>query len=135
MQQFVVVVTLTLIQLVKQFEFVCNQLHSTPLHSTNQSSKQQTPEPRSHCTRPCLAGVSLMFYRMLLSDSFARRFDYMWWMESDVQVLRPAWLDKVYEEAMFPSHFWVKGSMYRGQGCTHSRMSDWLHAAYGVSCH
>ena len=23
-------------------------------------------------------------------------------------------LDKVYEEAMFPSHFWVKGSMYRG---------------------
>ena len=23
--------------------------------------------------------VSLMFYRLLLSDSFGRRFDYMWW--------------------------------------------------------
>lgn len=29
-------------------------------------------------------------------------------------MIRPLWLDKVYEEAMFPSHFWMKGSMYRG---------------------
>lgn len=64
--------------------------------------------------RPYAEGVSLMFYRILLSDTFARRFDYMWWMESDVQVLRPSWLDKVYEEALFPAHFWIKGSMYRG---------------------
>ena len=55
-----------------------------------------------------------MFYRILLSETFARRFDYAFWMESDVQVLQPYWLDKIYEEAMFPSHFWVKGSMYRG---------------------
>ena len=59
-------------------------------------------------------GVSIMFYRILLSESFARRFDYMFWMESDVQVIRPLWLDNVYQEAMFPGHFWVKGSMYRG---------------------
>jgi hypothetical protein len=48
-------------------------------------------------------------------DQFRKHYDYFFLMESDVQAIRPYWLDNMYEHAEYAMEdFWIKGSVYRG---------------------
>ena len=61
-------------------------------------------------------GVSIMWYKLFLENvsGFTGHYDYMFWMEHDVQPIRPLWIDKLYLEISTPE-FFIKGSVFRGR--------------------
>jgi hypothetical protein len=62
------------------------------------------------------AGPSNMFFNIYLNANmsyFRALYDFMYWMEPDVQPAQPGWLDCIHDAAN-SGHFWMKGSLTLG---------------------
>ena len=61
---------------------------------------------------PLSAG--LQFFQFMADPDLKASFDVLWLMETDIEPIRPLFLDALYHEAIEPMTFMIKGTMHRG---------------------
>ncbi|KAJ3090265.1 hypothetical protein HK102_004281 [Quaeritorhiza haematococci] len=87
------------------------KLYTLPLASTeNTYDKARTDEN-------WVRGPNRMFYDFMRGKELGRRFDVVFWMETDTVPLRDGWLDAVWRKAgamMMGGDWWIVGSAFRG---------------------
>jgi hypothetical protein len=74
-------------------------------------------------------GINFMFFRLVIGATHARElrnFNALFWMEPDVQPIKPYWLDVLVRESLIDDDFWMKGSVYLGQLFDRSVGQDWM---------
>jgi hypothetical protein len=75
------------------------------------------------------SGINLMFFRLLKGVGFHEQlsnFHALYWMEPDVQPIKPYWLNVLVRESL-SSDYWIKGSIYLGEMFDHMSGGDtWI---------
>lgn len=74
------------------------------------------------------AGINFMFFRMVTGATHAnqlKHFNALYWMEPDVQPIKPYWLDVLVSESQTDDDFWIKGSVYLGGVFDRAVGQDW----------
>ena len=57
---------------------------------------------------------TVQFFQLIFDAYLRARFDVMWLMEQDISPIRSFFLDALYQEALWPVSFWLKGTSNRG---------------------
>jgi hypothetical protein len=73
-------------------------------------------------------GINLMFFRMVTGTTHTHQlkpFNALYWMEPDVQPIKPHWVNALVRESMAGDDFWVKGSLYLGDVFDRAVGRDW----------
>lgn len=78
-------------------------------------------------------GINIMFYRLVAGETHAhdlRDFNALYWMEPDVEPIKPYWLNALVRESLGGDDFWMKGSIYLGDLFDGAGGQDWTWAGH-----